>query len=323
MLRPSLVVCSALLATAAGGATPAPALPSFAGKRVLVLGDSITQDGRYVSDLTYYLHRLAPGPRADVLSLGLGSETLSGLTEPGEPYPRPVLSERLARTLDAARPQVVVACYGMNDGIYHPADPVRHAAFAAGLRQLADAVRAHGAALILVTPPVFDVEPVRAQTRPADATDFGYGRFAPDYDEVLAAFAREELSLVGPDLSVIDLHSAMRAELMERRQRDPAFTFSPDGVHPGDLGHLLIARVIAAGLGLPLPVAELETELARLRADPLHRLISLRRALRSEAWLAFVGYTRGPVFHAESVAAAEAAAAHLQTEIDALAPPRP
>lgn len=323
MLRPTLIVCSACLATAAGAGPVTPAVPPLAGKRVLVLGDSITQDGRYVSDLVYYLHRLAPGPRADLLSLGLGSETLSGLTEPGHAYPRPVLSARLAAALEAARPEVVVACYGMNDGIYHPADPARHAAFAAGLRQLAAAVRAHGAHLLLVTPPVFDVAPVRTQTRPAGATDFGYGRFAADYDDVLAAFAQEELALAGADLAVIDLHTAMRAALAARRQRDPAFTFSPDGVHPGDLGHLLIARVLAAGLGLPLPESDLEAELARLRADPLHRLISLRRALRSEAWLAFVGYTRGPAFRAESVAAAESAAAHLQGEIEALAPLQP
>jgi len=323
MLRPTLVVCSAFLATAASAAPASAAPPPLAGKRVLVLGDSITQDGRYVSDLVYYVHRLVAGPRADVLSLGLGSETLSGLTEPGNAYPRPVLSERLARALEAVRPEVVVACYGMNDGIYHPADPARHAAFAAGLRQLADAVHARGASLILVTPPVFDVAPVRAQTRPAGATDFGYGRFAADYDDVLAAFAREELALAGADVAVIDLHTAMRAELAARRRGEPTFTFSPDGVHPGDLGHLLIARVLATGLGLPLPEADLEAELTRLRADPLHRLISRRRALRSEAWLAFVGYTRGPTFHAESVAAAEAAAAHLQDEIEALAPLRP
>ena len=44
-----------------------------------------------------------------------------------------------------------------------------------------------------------------------------------------------------------------------------------------------------------------------------------RRSLRSEAWLPFVGYTRGPSFKSESVTAAERVAAGLAQQIEALA----
>src|SRR5258708_7017242 len=115
------------------------ATPTLAGQRVLFLGDSITQDGRYVSFLEYYLH--AAGKSCDLISIGLSSETVSGLTETSSPYPRPCILERVDRALKAVKPTVVFACYGMNDGIYHPSSPERLAAFTDGLRQLIAKVR--------------------------------------------------------------------------------------------------------------------------------------------------------------------------------------
>jgi hypothetical protein len=79
-----------------------------------------------------------------------------------------------------------------------------------------------------------------------------------------------------------------------------------------------MARVIAAGLGLALPAAPAEAELARIQADPVFALVADRRSLRSEAWLPFVGYTSSAPMKSGSVTAAERVAARLQTEIDAL-----
>src|SRR5258708_36117355 len=109
------------------------AAPALAGQRVLFLGDSITQDGRYVSFIEYYLH--AAGKSCDLVSIGLSSETVSGLTEASSPYPRPCILERLDRALKAVKPTVGLACYGMNDGIYHPPSPHRLAPRTAGLRR--------------------------------------------------------------------------------------------------------------------------------------------------------------------------------------------
>jgi lysophospholipase L1-like esterase len=287
--------------------------PSLAGRRVLVLGDSITQDGRYVSFLEYYLH--AAGQSTDLISIGLGSETVSGLSESGHPFPRPHALERLDRALQAVKPTVVFACYGMNDGIYHPSSPERLAAFNAGLRQLIDKVRAAGASLVLITPPVFDALPLAAKVVPITAEKFGYPSPYAGYDDVLAEFATAEVALNEPDVTVIDLHTPMAQAVATAREREPAFTFSRDGVHPGDAGHLFMAQTIARGLGLPVMATEPQAELARLAADPVFTAIRDRRALRSEAWLPFVGYTRGRVFKSESIKAAEAVAARLQQDL--------
>jgi hypothetical protein len=76
--------------------------------------------------------------------------------------------------------------------------------------------------------------------------------------------------------------------------------------------------LLAHGLGLPVPEAPLEQEIARIQADPLFALVRDRRALRSEAWLPYVGYTHGMTYKSPSVRAAETVAARLQAEIDGL-----
>lgn len=319
MRRPLILALVVALALTLNS-SPAATTPSLlARQRVLLLGDSITQDGRYVTFLEYYVHRLAPGTRADVISIGLGSETISGLTEPGHAYPRPNGLDRLDRALGTIKPSVVFACYGMNDGIYHPSSPERLAAFSQGLDVLIRKVRAAGAKLVLITPPLFDPLPIPQRIAPADATVYGYQQTFSAYDDVLAELGAAVRTRSGPDVQVIDLHTTMRAALAERRRADPAFTFAPDGVHPGDLGHLLMARTVASGLGLALPEITLETELARIQADPLFPLVRDRRALRSEAWLAHIGYTRGETYRAQSVQAAERVATRLQAEIEQMA----
>ena len=310
-----VALLSPMAAVNAADSVASPAI-ALTGQRVLILGDSITQDGRYVTFLEYYLHQLAPGEKTDLISIGLSSETVSGLSEKGHPYPRPCVLERLDRALKAVKPKLVVACYGMNDGIYHPPSPERLAAFTDGLRQLIKQVRASGAQLVLLTPPTFDALPLRAKTVPTTAPEFGYGKPYVGYDNVLAEFARIELALNEPGVTVIDLHGPLTTALVAQRANDPAFSFAPDGVHPGDEGHLLVARTILAGLGYKLPPSR--TDLATIKAEPLFALVRERRMLRSEAWLPFVGYIREANFKSASVAAAEQAVAHLQREIDAM-----
>lgn len=86
-----------------------------------------------------------------------------------------------------------------------------------------------------------------------------------------------------------------------------------------DLGHLLMARVAAHGLGLKTPDKPLAAEWVDLASDPLYALVHDRRALRSEAWLPHVGYTLGTAHKSNSVKAAERVAARLQEEIEILA----
>lgn len=312
-----------LLALAAGAAClgqlqaaePAAALPAaqapasakglelLAGKRTMILGDSITQNGTYVSYLEYFLQKRHPAQAFDIINVGLASETASGLSENGHAggaFPRPCVHERLQRALGAVKPQVVVACYGMNDGIYKPYSDEIMKAFQDGVTKLAAACQAAGAELVLVTPPVFE---------------------GGDYDQVLAKFAAWEVAQPPKGVvAVVDLHTAMAAARDERQKADPKFRFTGDNIHPGELGHIVMAQAILQGLGVPCPAGTAEELQKSAHADPLFKLVSQRRNARSEGWMKYIGYTREKHVPAKTgnIEKTEADAKDLQSKIDAL-----
>ncbi|MBL8793291.1 MAG: SGNH/GDSL hydrolase family protein [Planctomycetia bacterium] len=270
----------------------------FAGKRVVFLGDSITQSGGYLTFLTYYLEKLNPKKDFDILGLGLASETLSGLSEEGHAggkFPRPCLFERLGRLLDKAKPEIVFACYGMNDGIYQPLDDARFMAFKKGVTKLIDQCKEAGVKEVyLITPPIYDFTP--------KGNEF-------NYDAVLTAYARWESELKFQGVRVIDLHAAMRKARDSRTE-----PFSKDRVHPGDEGHLLMARTILAAIGVIPP----EETLADIKMDALYKLVAEKRALRSAQWMKHIGYTREAVVAPQPLGTVEADAAKIQEKIEAL-----
>lgn len=269
------------------------------GKRVAVLGDSITQNGGYVSFISYYLDRLYPQKNFDIYSLGLSSETVSGLSEPSHikhGFARPCIFERLDRLLEKVKPEVLIACYGMNCGIYQPLDAERFQAFKNGISNLIQRSQSAGVkTVILITPPIYDFR--KEDTKPS-------------YDDVLAVYGQWEQTLKLKDVTVIDLHTEMR----KARNDNPETVISPDRVHPGEAGHLLMARTILKGLGVSVPTEDLAT----IKKDPLFNLVAKRRATRSTGWMPYIGYSRGKTFRADSVEKTEADAKKFQDEINAL-----
>jgi lysophospholipase L1-like esterase len=294
MMR-NMLVALGLLTFSAVGQT----VDMLEGKRVAVLGDSITQGGGYVSFISYYLDRLYPAKNFDIYSLGLSSETVSGLSEESHikhGFARPCLFERLDRLLAKAKPEVVIACYGMNCGIYQPLDEERFGAFKRGVTNLIQRCTSAGVKnVIIVTPPLYDF-------KKNDPTAF--------YDGVLAAYGAWEQTLKIPGVYTIDLHSVMR----KVRNEHPENIISNDRVHPGEEGHLLMAKTILKGLGVTVP----DEDLATIKKDPLFNLVAKRRAMRASGWMPYIGYSRGKTFRADSVEKTEADAQKLQDEINAL-----
>lgn len=117
------------------------------GQRVVFLGDSNTFAGHYISMIDGYLFTRFPDKKFELINLGLPSETVSGLSEPDHPYPRPGVHDRLERVLAKSKPDVVVACYGMNDGIYYPFSEERLKKYQQGIEMLINKVTRSGGRL--------------------------------------------------------------------------------------------------------------------------------------------------------------------------------
>jgi lysophospholipase L1-like esterase len=224
-------------------------------RRIVFLGDSITYGGTYIAYIEAYLATRLPERQFELVNLGLPSETVSGLSEPGHAggqFPRPCLHERLDRVLAKTKPDLVVACYGMNDGIYYPFGEDRFRKFQEGIVRLADRVAAAKAALVLVTPPTFDPVPLGGRTLPLGKDE--YRQPYEGYDDVLGRYADWLLEKRKAGWQVAHLHGPMAAHLAIRRRQTPAYCLAGDGVHAGAVGHWLMAQQVLLAWGAPAEV---------------------------------------------------------------------
>jgi len=316
---PALALLALLFAASPAGAADGVPPQLAAARRVVFLGDSITYGGTYVDLIEAVLRLRAPGWHGEIRALGLPSETVSGLSEPGHAggrFPRPVLRERLDRVLAQTKPDLVVACYGMNDGIYLPFSEDRFAAYQQGMLHLRSRVAAAGAQIIHVTPPVFDPVPIPERVL---ATGLPAGsKFYINYNDVLGRYAEWLLSRRGAGWEVIDVHGPMSRALSELRRTEPSFTFARDGVHPSPAGHAVIARAILSAWNLRPDDGEL---LGTLLANPQSELLTAihtRRKLLSDAWLTATGHQRPGMAVGRPLDEAEREAAVLEQKIRTL-----
>ena len=307
------------------GLTPAHGAALPAG-RVLVLGDSITYAGQYVEFLETGLRLWQPTVRFDLLNLGLPSETVSGLSEPGHAggaFPRPDLHERLERALTRTRPAVVLASYGMNDGIYHPLSEERFASFQRGMRRLHDRVTGAGIRIVHLTPSPFDPLPLEGRTLPAGRTE--YPQPYAGYDDVLARYSAWLVERRAEGWEVVDVHTALNRFVAARRQTQPDFRLAGDGVHPDVTGHWLMAREILRYFDVAPGRLTPDDATAAFAASPpgpaLLALVQQRQRLEKDAWLADVGHQRPGMAKGRPLAEVEKEAAGIEAQIRALLAP--
>ncbi|MCM4164726.1 G-D-S-L family lipolytic protein [Arenibacter sp. A80] len=250
-------------------------------ERILFLGNSITYSGQYVSYVDAYLTLQYPDRDFEIINVGLPSETVSGLSEPdhaGGKFPRPDLHERLERIMSQVRPDLVLACYGMNDGIYLPFDEGRFQKYKKGIHWLNNQILESGASIIHITPPIFD-------SRKGEA----YANVLDIYSDWLIS------NRYTNNWKVIDLHWPMKKYLEDRRLEDDGFVLAKDGVHPNDMGHWIMAQQLLLYLG--------ETEVSKINSvgemvsrfshgEAIWKLVEERQKMMKDAWLTSIGHER-------------------------------
>lgn len=325
-------VLSAVMAVCAGlGASHVSAQSSASGysvgkvgelpkaERILFLGDSITADGKYI-EYVETIVLATSDKRYDMINLGLASETVSGLSENGHAdgkFPRPNLHERLARALEKTKPQLIVACYGMNDGIYHPYRDDRFNKFVAGVQVMRDRSWDRKIAITHLTPPVFDPLPIKDKVLPAGRN--GYPQPFERYNSVLDRYT---LWMNGKGRRtgwrVVDVHTAMADYLEEKRKTDPAFTLAKDGVHPNEEGHWVIAQPLLTSWGVKHDYKLEDLTKPEGRLGKLYAVVAERQHLMKAAWLSEVGHKRPGIKEGLPLEEAQKKAATLTTEIETI-----
>ena len=160
--------------------------------------------------------------------------------------------------------------------------------------------------MIHVTPPVFDE--VKGQ--------------GPGYGNTLDRYAAWMLGQRASGWEVVDLHRPMKRFLEEQREKDPKFFLAGDGVHPGDVGHWIMAKAILEHLGAK-ELANVESGADMVRAHPngpqILKLVQQKQRVLKDAWLTDTGHKRPGMSTGLPLAEAQARAAELDTQIRALA----
>lgn len=285
-------------------------------RRIVVLGDSITQSGDYVTDLECWF--VAQDIQVEVISLGLGSETVTDLTPEENDghlkrhgFGRPFISERLGRVLETTKPDLVISCYGMNDAMSLPPDEGGTKRFGDACTALRDAVLKAGARrVVLCSPPVHDSKKPGVIGTP---------------DENLGRYTRWLLGKRVGGWDVVDIHTPMRAALDAGRAKDPAFVLARDGVHPGREGHWIMAReILAQCFGAKLNGIDKAEDLFARNGNEVRKLIAARREILFAAYMTRIGHLRpGVPGHPKakpgpSIEEARVKAADLTRQIEAL-----
>lgn len=276
-------------------------------RRIVFLGNSITYSGQYISYIESYYKLKHPERKIEWINVGLPSETVSGLSEDNHAngaFPRPDLHERLDRVFEQLKPDMVFVNYGMNDGIYLPLDEVRFQKYKDGIDWLDAKISEIEAHAIFVTPPIFD--PLKGAA---------YSNVLDNYSDWLLSRRYSD------EWNVIDIHWPMRKYLEGQRGLDSAFYLAKDGVHPGEVGHWLMAKEILLGLGESevKNFAGIHEAIASFtNGEEILSLISKRQVILRDAWLTATGHIRPGLSEGVTLKEAEEKAKEIEDQIKVL-----
>ncbi len=206
------------------------------GDRVVMIGDSITEQHLHSNYVETYVRGRFPAWRLRFRNVGIGGDTSAGG------------NRRIARDVLSFQPTACTITFGMNDGGYRDVDPVRLAAYETGLKGILEQLRTAGVrAAVLSSSPV--------EKKEAGAALEGYNQTL----ERFAAAARTVAE--GGGARFVDQFHAHVATLQRARDADPTLRINGgDPVHPGPSGQYLMAWAILKGLGAPARISTAEVD---------------------------------------------------------------
>ncbi len=246
-----------LLILAAGAARPALADGVKEGDLVAICGDSITEQKQYSVFMADYLLMCKPAAGLRTLQFGWGGETAPGF------------AGRMANDVFPFSPAVATTCYGMNDGGYSPMTPDKAKRYTDFQRQIVRGLKKAGVRVVVVgSPGVVDADTWR-----------GGGEMPVMYNKTLAAerdiartLAQEEGVLFA---NVFD--PMMDAMTKAKAKYGKAYHVAgPDGVHPSQNGHLVMAYAFLKAMGCDGNIGTITLDLGAGKATATdgHKVLS-------------------------------------------------
>lgn len=211
-------------------ATMLQAAPVFkAGDRVVIYGDSITEQRMYTRFLQQYLTCRYPDLKLAFFNAGWSGDQAGGALN------------RLDRDVLSLHPNVVTMFFGMNDGGYRPLDQNILANYRKNMEGLITTLQAKNITPVVYTPGCVD---------PDHRNDKDF-----NYNQTLEALGAADLELAKQyNCPSADVHHPMLNFQTAQKAAHPGYTMIPDSVHPDANGHLVMTYLMLQGLGAePMP----------------------------------------------------------------------
>jgi lysophospholipase L1-like esterase len=260
-------------ALATGGLAAEPEFALHDGDRVVLLGDSITEQKLYTSYLEAYTLTRFPKQKFSFFGRGWGGDTawLRMRSFPDEKALHAAegdaqqklieasVDDPLNRDVVAVKPTLVMINFGMND---HNYEPFREDIFKTYIRSQTHLVKTltkNGARVVLLTP-----QPIenRSGNPSADARNRSLDKFAAGLKEVAAKEGATFVNQFDPYMAIMQREHALDAN---------ACIGGGDEVHPAPVGHTLMASIILQQLNAPALVSSASFDVA---ADQSVKLVS-------------------------------------------------
>lgn len=213
------------------------------GDRVVMIGDSITEQHLHSNYVEIYTLSRFPAWKLTFRNAGIGGDTSTGG------------NRRTERDILSFKPTAVTITFGMNDAGYkYPYDPPRLEAYRKGLQGILDQLKPQN-----VRVAVLSSSPVEKKED---------GAALQGYNQTLEAFAANarEIAQASGAVFVDQFHPHLET-LQKARDASAANRINGgDAVHPGPPGQLLMAWAILKGLNAPALVSSAEIHAGRGKA---------------------------------------------------------
>lgn len=250
-------------------------------KKLLFIGDSITYAGHFIAYVEAHFRILYPNLGTEFINLGLPSETASGLSEAKHArgqFPRPSIHDRLSKTLSLIEPDLIISCYGMNDGIFLPFDEDRFKKFKQGIQWVCSTAHEYNTNLLHITPPAYFNEQNR------------------EYERVVELHANWLLEKSAKDdWMVLDIFHPLKTRQKQSKFSNINASLYGDGIHPNLLGHKLIASELLGFLDSSIQLDKFPGSLLfeiHQYGEQILKYIQKRQRYLRNAWLSKIGHSR-------------------------------
>ena len=243
------------------------------GDRVVFLGDSITEQRLYTTYIEAYTLTRHPEWKLTFRNVGWGGDTAwlrqrahpdEGRLFAADPDAQQAMVESsvgrgLERDVLPLKPTFVTVKFGMNDHSYQPFREDIFRAYVRSQTQIAKILEAQGARVAFLTP-----QPIEEKRNDPDqdARNQSLRKFSDGLKEVAA---KENAAFVD------QFDPYMKILLRERPHTPQGTVGGGDAVHPGQIGHTVMAWAILKGLDAPSLVSSAQINAAAQKCVAANR----------------------------------------------------